>query len=72
MKDVWEDLKGISGKARAQITKDYIGWPLVSALAMAAGDSVRAAAAREPGSLGTAKASRSSEAQNRALGARRS
>jgi NADPH-dependent stearoyl-CoA 9-desaturase len=67
MKDVWEDLKGISGKARAQITKDYIGWPLVSALAMAAGDSVMAAAARAPGSLGTAKASRGSNAKRRAF-----
>lgn len=38
MKDVWHDLKGISGKARDQIVKDYVGWPLVSALAsLAAG-----------------------------------
>ncbi|MBC2638257.1 MULTISPECIES: acyl-CoA desaturase [unclassified Rhodococcus (in: high G+C Gram-positive bacteria)] len=29
--EVWEDLKGIAGKARAQIVKDYVGWPLVSA-----------------------------------------
>jgi hypothetical protein len=33
MKEVWEDLKGISGKARTQITKDYIAWPLATALA---------------------------------------
>jgi len=33
MKEVWEDLKGISGKARTQITKDYIAWPAASALA---------------------------------------
>jgi linoleoyl-CoA desaturase len=33
MKDVWHDIKGISGKARDQILKDYVGWPLVSALA---------------------------------------
>jgi fatty acid desaturase len=32
-KDVWHDLKGISGKARDQIVKDYLGWPAVSALA---------------------------------------
>jgi len=29
--EVRQDLKGISGKARAQIIKDYIGWPLISA-----------------------------------------
>lgn len=29
--EVWEDLKGIAGKARAQIVKDYAGWPLISA-----------------------------------------
>ncbi|MFB8004808.1 fatty acid desaturase family protein [Nocardia sp. NPDC056000] len=34
--EVWQDLKGIAGKARAQITKDYIGWPLVSAAAFGA------------------------------------
>ncbi|MGI8727533.1 MAG: fatty acid desaturase family protein [Solirubrobacterales bacterium] len=31
-----EGLKGISGKARDQITKDYIAWPLVSAAAAGA------------------------------------
>ncbi|MGW4526522.1 fatty acid desaturase family protein [Amycolatopsis sp. NPDC004378] len=35
-KDVWHDIKGISGKARDQILKDYVGWPLVSALAQLA------------------------------------
>ena len=29
--DMWSDLKGISGKMRRQIYKDYLGWPLVSA-----------------------------------------
>jgi fatty acid desaturase len=33
--EVREDLKGISGKARAQIIKDYLGWPAVSAGAFA-------------------------------------
>jgi linoleoyl-CoA desaturase len=37
-KDVWHDLKGISGKARDQIVKDYLGWPAVSAAAAAAFD----------------------------------
>jgi linoleoyl-CoA desaturase len=34
MKQVRKELVGIAGKARAQITKDYIGWPLVSAAIM--------------------------------------
>ncbi len=38
LKEVWKDLKGISGKARLQIQKDYIAWPLLSGLAMAALD----------------------------------
>jgi fatty acid desaturase len=33
--DVRKDLKGISGKARAQIRKDYVGWPAISAGAFA-------------------------------------
>src|SRR5690349_2112377 len=33
-KEALKDLKGIVGKARTQITKDYIGWPLVSAAIM--------------------------------------
>jgi NADPH-dependent stearoyl-CoA 9-desaturase len=33
---VVEDLKGILGKARTQIVKDYIAWPLISALAAGA------------------------------------
>jgi fatty acid desaturase len=33
--DVRKDLKGISGKARAQIIKDYLGWPAISAGAFA-------------------------------------
>jgi linoleoyl-CoA desaturase len=39
-KDVWHDLKGISGKARDQIVKDYLGWPAVSAAAALAFDQV--------------------------------
>ena len=38
MKKVRRELKGIAGKARTQIVKDYIAWPLISALAMAAVD----------------------------------
>ena len=29
--EVRKDLKGIAGKARSQIIKDYLGWPLISA-----------------------------------------
>jgi fatty acid desaturase len=31
LKEVRQDLKGIAGKARAQIQKDYVAWPLLSA-----------------------------------------
>jgi NADPH-dependent stearoyl-CoA 9-desaturase len=40
MHQVKRDLKGIAGKAKAQIVKDYIAWPLVSALAATAVDAV--------------------------------
>ena len=33
-----EELKGIGGKAKAQIQKDYIAWPLLSGLSVAAVD----------------------------------
>jgi NADPH-dependent stearoyl-CoA 9-desaturase len=36
MKQVRKELKGIGGKARTQIVKDYVAWPLISALASAA------------------------------------
>jgi fatty acid desaturase len=36
MEQVRKELKGIGGKARAQITKDYIAWPLISGLVMTA------------------------------------
>ena len=38
LSDVLKDLKGISGKARDQIVKDYIAWPLISSLATAAAE----------------------------------
>ena len=38
--DVVNDLKGIGGKARDQIVKDYVGWPAISALAAGATDFV--------------------------------
>jgi NADPH-dependent stearoyl-CoA 9-desaturase len=33
-KEALKDLKGIAGKARLQIQKDYIAWPLISGLVM--------------------------------------
>src|SRR5688500_1415517 len=42
-KQLARELKDIRGKARSQIVKDYIGWPLVSALATGAFDVARAA-----------------------------
>jgi fatty acid desaturase len=36
MDQLRKELKGIAGKARAQITKDYIAWPLISGLVMTA------------------------------------
>ncbi len=34
MKQVKKELRGISGKARTQIQKDYIAWPIISGLVM--------------------------------------
>jgi NADPH-dependent stearoyl-CoA 9-desaturase len=42
---VRKELKGIWGKARLQITKDYIAWPLISAVANAAVEAALAARA---------------------------
>jgi linoleoyl-CoA desaturase len=36
--EVQRQLKGMAGKARSQIVKDYVAWPLVSALATGAVD----------------------------------
>jgi linoleoyl-CoA desaturase len=49
MKQVRTELKGMAGKARSQVVKDYIAWPLLSALAMAALDV--ALAMRDPEAL---------------------
>src|SRR5205085_2154596 len=50
-KEALQDLKGIAGKARTQIVKDYVGWPLVSAAIMAGAeyaiDRVRGRSKRE-------------------------
>jgi linoleoyl-CoA desaturase len=41
-------LKGMAGKARSQIVKDYVAWPLISGLAMAAFDLARKRGGRAP------------------------
>jgi NADPH-dependent stearoyl-CoA 9-desaturase len=48
-KDLVKDLKGIAGKARAQIVKDYVAWPLISGLVMTGIDlALVASGGREP------------------------
>ena len=47
MSQVGKELKGMAGKARAQITKDYIAWPLLSALVMTGVDLAIAATGRD-------------------------
>ena len=64
-KQVRKELKGIAGKARAQITKDYIAWPLISGLVMTA---IEAGGARGQGSR---EESRSHPAQHLSRRARR-
>jgi NADPH-dependent stearoyl-CoA 9-desaturase len=49
MSKVRDELKGMAVKARSQVTKDYIAWPLLSGLAMAALDV--ALAMRDPETL---------------------
>ena len=43
-----EQLKGMGQKARGQVVKDYIAWPLLSGLAMAAVDTGLALLGKEP------------------------
>jgi linoleoyl-CoA desaturase len=48
MRQVRHELKGIAGKARDQFVKDYVAWPLVSALASAAVGAASEATKPEP------------------------
>ncbi len=48
MSQVKEELRGIAGKGRDQVVKDYIAWPLVSSLASAAAGAAEEAAKPEP------------------------
>ena len=47
--EVKRQLKGMAGKARNQIVKDYVAWPLISGLATAAVDLALGAGARASG-----------------------
>jgi linoleoyl-CoA desaturase len=51
LKDIWHDLKGISGKAGNQIVKDYLGWPAVSAAGAAALQALAAGPTRPSGGV---------------------
>ncbi|MCX5043582.1 acyl-CoA desaturase [Aldersonia sp. NBC_00410] len=50
MKEVLKDLRGIGGKARRQVVKDYIGWPLVSAAAFGLAQAASGGRLPQPGS----------------------
>jgi linoleoyl-CoA desaturase len=63
---VLEDLKGISVKARAQIVKDYIAWPLVSALVMTGLDFAIASTGRDLNPVGVEVTSRRARARAKA------
>ena len=61
MKQVAKELKGIAGKARTQIVKDYVAWPLVSGLASTAVElGVAAVRGRSPKRRAKARASAAS------------
>src|SRR5437588_3272908 len=50
-KQVRKELKGIAGKAKAQIQKDYVAWPLLSGLVMTAIDAAILSAKARRGRL---------------------
>ena len=58
----------MAGKARSQVVKDYIAWPLLSGLAMAALDV--ALAMRDPEALAGNRRTRLADAVNGRLGRR--
>ena len=63
-KEALKDLKGISGKMRLQVTKDYIAFPALAGLASAAEQVVRGRAARK-GAMGRFRRARgNSDANN--------
>jgi NADPH-dependent stearoyl-CoA 9-desaturase len=65
-KEAFEDLKGISGKMRTQVVKDYIAWPLLSGLVMTGIDFAIAAAGGDLKDLRLTQRSRRDRARTRA------
>ena len=70
-KEVLRDLKGISVKMRAQVTKDYIAWPLVSALVSLGVDLALGAAGKDLEAVRRPARSRREKARNKAQDALR-
>ncbi len=60
------ELKGIAGKARDQVVKDYIAWPLVSAVASAAVGAAAEASKPEPKRFGLRRRSAGGDRLRRA------
>jgi fatty acid desaturase len=58
MKEVLKDLRGIAGKARRQVVKDYVGWPLVSAGAFGLAQIASGSRLPQPGSSRITRAMR--------------
>jgi fatty acid desaturase len=67
--EVVAELKGIAGKARTQIVKDYVAWPLVSALGAAAATAAVDLARGRRAGLGQRLLRRGGETYRRALSA---
>ena len=65
-KEVLKDLKGISVKMRAQVTKDYIAWPLVSGLVCLGIDLAMAATGHDLEAVQATPRSRREKAQLKA------
>jgi len=77
--EVTRQLKGMAGKARRQIVKDYIAWPLLSGLLMAIPDRTIVPGALDPSRIRAGRRSRAardlrgrwSKAKGRTIGRRR-
>ena len=65
-REAFEDLKGISGKMRTQVQKDYVAWPLISGLVMTAIDFAIAAAGGDLNDVRARPRTRREKARNRA------
>jgi linoleoyl-CoA desaturase len=68
--EVKKDLANIWGKARTQVTKDYIAWPLLGALVIGAAEASRVALGIDSDVLDPRGRSRSAKVRKRLRGAR--